>query len=118
MKIRIYTAEKDTEKTIYFPTGFLLSKVGMYFLAKALSSQSRKDYEKKIEEAWKNQNDMDMDDLLSPDEVQRAERLDPPLTQEQAMELFTALKNSKYLLHGLPLVSIDDPDGVRVRIDL
>lgn len=118
MKIRIYTAEKDSEKTISFPTGLLLSKVGMYFMAKALSSQSRKEYEKKIDEAWKNQNDMDMDELLSPEEVQQAERLDPPITQEQALELFTALKNSKYLLHGLPLISIDDPDGTRVRIDL
>lgn len=118
MKIRIYNPEKDGEKVIWIPTGFLFSKVGMYFLAKAMTSQARKDYEKKIESAWKTQGDVDMDDLISLEEVQQAEHLDPPITEEQARELFTALKNSKYLMHGLPLLSIDSADGLRVRIDL
>ena len=118
MKIRIYTPDKDMEKTITIPTGLLFSKVGMYFLSKAASRQARKDYEKKLESLWKSQHDLDVDDLIPLDEMQQAERLDPPLTQEQALEMFTALKNSKYLMHGLPLLSIDNADGMRIRLDL
>lgn len=118
MKIRIYHAAEDTEKTIWLPTGFLFSRVGMYLMSKGISRQSRKDYESKLEQVWKSHNDLDVDDLLPLEDVQKAERLEAPITQEQAMELFTALKNSKYLLHGLPLISIDQADGVRVRIDL
>ncbi len=117
MKIRIYKPEVEKEKTIWIPTGFLFSRVGMYFLSKAMSAQARKDYEKKLEEAWKASNDLDVDDLLSIEDVQKAEQLDPPITEEQARELFTALKNSKYLMRGLPLVSIESND-VRVRVDL
>lgn len=114
MKVRIYDPAKDGEKTITIPTGFLFSKVGMYFMAKLTALQARKDYDKKMESLWK----ADMDDLLTPEDVQKAERLAPPISQDQAMELFTALKNSKYLMHGLPLVSIEHADGSRVRIDL
>lgn len=114
----MYSAADDAEKTIWLPTGFLFSKAGMYLMSKGISRQSRKEYENKLEQVWKSQNDAAVDDLLPLEDVQAAERLEPPITQEQAMELFTALKNSKYLLHGLPLISIDHADGDRVRIDL
>ena len=52
------------------------------------------------------------------EDVQKAECLTPPITEKQARELFTALKDSKYLLRGLPLISIETPGGVRTRIDL
>lgn len=115
MKIRIYIPDEDKEKVITIPTGFLFSRVGMYFAAKLASSKARKDYDKKVAELWKNG---DLDDMLSIDDVQAAEKLPPPITEEQAKELFTALKNARYLMGGLPLASIDSADGTRVRIDL
>jgi hypothetical protein len=51
------------------------------------------------------------------EDVQQAERLTPPITEEQARELFTALRDSKYLMGGLPLVSFEKED-IRLRIDL
>lgn len=118
MKIRIYKPEKDTEKVIWIPTGFLFSRVGMYFMAKMTTSQSRKKYEQKLSEISRYGWDADPDELLSMEDVQKAERLTPPITEAQAKELFTALRDSKYLLQGLPLVSIESPDGTRTRIDL
>ena len=90
----------------------------MYFLAKLTSAQARKDYEKKLADLSRSGWDADPDDLLTVDDIQQAERLTPPITEAQAKELFTALRDSKYLLRGLPLVSIETPDGVRTRIDL
>lgn len=120
MKIRVFHTEDDKEKnlTIWIPTGFLFSRVGMYILSRMVSGKARKDYDKAVEELWKSGGDAALDDLVTLEDVQAAERLTPPITQEQARELFTALRDSKYLLKGLPLVSIDDPDGVRLRIDL
>lgn len=118
MKIRIYNPDEDIEKTIWIPTGFLFSKVGMFFLAKLTSAQARKDYEEKLVNLSRSGWDSDPDDLLTVDDVQQAERLTPPISEAQAKELFTALRDSKYLLRGLPLVSIETPDGVRTRIDL
>lgn len=115
MKIRIYNPEKDSEKTITIPTGFLFSRMGMYFASKMLTSHSRKEYDKKVAELWKNG---DMDDVISIDDVQAAEKLTPPISEAQAKELFTALKDSRYLMGGLPLLSIDTPEGMRVRVDL
>ena len=115
MKIRIYTPEKDTEKVITIPTGFLFSRVGMYILSKMVVSNARKEYDKKVSELWKTG---DIDSMFSIDDVQAAEKLPPPLTEEQARELFTALKDSRYLMGGLPLVSIEEKDGVRLRVDL
>lgn len=118
MKIRIYNPQKDSDKTFWIPTGFLFSKVGMHLLAKSASTQARKEYEKKLEAAWRTQGDLNVDDLISLEDVQQAEHLDPPITEEQAQEMFAALKDSKYLMHGLPLVSVESADGFRVRIDL
>lgn len=118
MKIRIYVPDEDTEKRIWIPTGFLFSRVGMYFLAKLTSAQARKEYEQKLNELSRSGWDADPDDLLTVEDVQRAERLTPPITEAQARELFTALRDSKYLLRGLPLVSIETPEGVRTHIDL
>ena len=118
MKIRIYDAKKDSDKTFWIPTGFLFSKVGMYLLAKSTSAQARKDYEKKLEAAWRTQGEVDVDDLISLEDVQQAERIDPPITEEQAREMFAALKDSKYLMHGLPLFSLESAKGMRIRIDL
>ncbi len=115
MKIRIYGPEQDLEKTITIPTGFLFSRVGMYFAAKLMSSQARKEYDKKVAELWKSG---DLDDMISIDDVQAAEKLSPPITQEQAREMFAALKDSRYLMGGLPLVSIDTAEGTRIRVDL
>ena len=56
--------------------------------------------------------------MISIDDVQAAEKLPPPITEAQAKELFTALKDSRYLMGGLPLASIDSPDGMKVRVDL
>ena len=50
MKIRTYIPDEDSEKTIWIPTGFLFSRVGMYFLAKLASAQARKEYEQKLTE--------------------------------------------------------------------
>lgn len=118
MKIRFYNPEKDSDKTFCLPTGFLFSKAGMHLLAKSVSAQARKEYEKKLEAAWRAQGEVDVDDLISLEDMQQAERLDPPITQEQAQEMFTALKNSKYLMRGLPLFSLESAKGYRVRIDL
>lgn len=118
MKIRIYDTQKDSDKTFWIPTGFLFSKVGMYLLAKSTSAQARKEYEKKLEAAWHAQDDLDVDDLISLEDVQQAERLDPPITEEQARKMFAALKDSKYLMHGLPLFSLESTKGLRIRIDL
>ena len=118
MKIRIYKPEKDTEKVYWIPTGFLFSKVGMYFMAKMTTSQARKKYEQQLSEMNRTGWDADPDDFITVDDVQKAERLTPPITEAQAKELFTALRDSKYLLRGLPLISIETPDGVRTRVDL
>lgn len=118
MKIRIYTPERDADKTIWIPTGFLFSKPGMYILSKLASAQARKEYEQKLVALSREGWDADPDDLLTVEDVHRAERLTPPITEAQAKELFTALRDSKYLLRGLPLVSVETTDGERVRIDL
>ncbi|MBQ8312180.1 MAG: hypothetical protein IJX84_03105 [Clostridia bacterium] len=118
MKIRIYDPQKDSDKTFWLPTGFLFSKAGMHLLAKSASAQARKDYEKKLETIWRTRDELDVDDLVSLEDVQQAERLDPPITEEQAREMFAALKDSKYLMHGLPLFSLESTKGFRVRIDL
>ena len=118
MKIRIYNPQKDSDKTFCLPTGFLFSKVGLYLMAKSVSAQARKEYEKKLEAAWRTRGELDVDDLVSLEDVQQAERLDPPITEEQAREMFAALKDSKYLMHGLPLFSLESSKGFRVRIDL
>ena len=115
MKIRIYDPEKDSEKTICIPTGFLFSRVGMYVCARMLTSRSRKEYNKKLDDLWRSG---DLDSMVSLEDVQAAEKLPPPITEEQARELFTALKNSRYLMGGLPLASIESADGLRVRVDL
>lgn len=115
MKIRIYDPENDLEKTITIPTGILFSRLGMYCASKMVASKARKDYDKKVADLWKTG---DIDTVISIDDVQAAEKLPPPITEDQARELFTALKNSRYLMGGLPLVSIDSADGTRVRVDL
>ncbi len=115
MKIRVYIPDEDKEMNFTIPTGFLFSRVGMYLAAKMVSSKARKEYDKKAAELWKSG---DPDDMLSIDDVQAAEKLPPPITEEQAKELFTALKDSRYLMGGLPLASIDTADGVKVRVDL
>ena len=115
MKIRIYTPEKDSEKVFTIPTGFLFSRVGMYIASRMMASKSRKEYDKKVEALWKSG---DWDDVISIDDVQAAEKLPPPITEAQAKELFTALKDSRYLMGGLPLVSIESADGLKVRVDL
>lgn len=115
MKIRIYNPEKDAEKTITIPTGFLFSRLGMYIAAKMISSSARKEYDKKAAELWKSG---DLDDMISIDDMQAAEKLSPPITEAQAKEMLTALRDSRYLMGGLPLLSVDIADGTRVRIDL
>ena len=115
MKIRIFIPDEDKNMTFTIPTGFLFSRVGMYFAAKMVSSKARKEYDKKAAELWKSG---DLDDMLSIDDVQAAEKLPPPITEEQAKELFTALRDSRYLMGGLPLASIDTAEGVKVRVDL
>ena len=115
MKIRIYIPEEDKEKTITIPTGFLFSRVGMYIASRMMSSQARKDYDKKVAALWRSG---DLDDMISLEDVQAAEKLPPPITAEQAKEMLTALRDSRYLMGGLPLASIDTAEGVKVRIDL
>lgn len=115
MKIRIYIPGEDTEKVISIPTGFLFSRVGIYFASKLMASKSRKKYDKKVADLWKTG---DLDSMISIDDVQAAEKLPSPISEEQAKELFTALKDSRYLMGGLPLASIDTADGVKVRVDL
>lgn len=119
MKIRIYHADEDKEKVIWLPTGFLFSRVGLYFAAKLFSRQARKDYNKALEAAWKTDTDQALpDDLISYDEIARAEKLKPPISEQQAREFLQALGESRYLMHGLPLFSVDSPEGLKVRIDL
>lgn len=115
MKIRIYHSEENTEKVITIPTGFLFSRLGMYIISRMISRQARREYDRKVAELWRSG---DIDSMISIDDVQAAERLTPPITEEQAREMFIALKDSRYLMGGLPLVSIDNPDGFRLRIDL
>lgn len=115
MKIHIYIPDEDKDLKLTIPTGFLFSKVGMYFASKLMVSKARREYDKKVADLWKTG---DIDSVISIDDVQAAEKLPPPITEEQARELFTALKNSRYLMGGLPLVSIDSADGTRVRVDL
>lgn len=115
MKIRIYEPEEDKEKIITIPTGFLFSRVGMYVAAKMMSAQARKDYDKKAAALWKSG---DLDDMISLEDIQAAEKLPPPITAEQAKELLTALRDARYLMGGLPLASIDTAEGVKIRVDL
>lgn len=115
MKIRIYIPDEDSEKVITIPTGFLFSKLGMYIASKLMTSKARKEYDKKAAELWKSG---DLDDFITPADEQAAEKLTPPITQEQAREMLTALRDSRYLMGGLPLASIDSADGTRVRVDL
>ena len=115
MKIRIYNPEEDKQMNITIPTGFLFSRVGMYVASKMMSSKARKDYDKKVADLWKNG---DLDDMITLEDMQAAEKLPPPLTAEQAKELLTALRAARYLMGGLPLVSIDTADGTKGRVDL
>lgn len=115
MKIRVYNPDEDKEMVFTIPTGFLFSRVGIYFASKLAASSARKEYDKKVAELLKRG---DWDDMISIDDVQAAEKLAPPITEAQARELFAALKESRYLMGGLPLVSIDTSDGTRVRVDL
>ncbi len=115
MKIRICVPEEGSEKVITLPTGFLFSRLGVYFFSKMISSQARKDYDKKAAELWKSG---DLDDMLSPEDIENAEKLPPPITAAQARELLTALKDARYLMGGLPLLSIDHGSGVKLRVDL
>ncbi len=115
MKIRMIDRE-DKEKTIWVPTGFLFSKLGIYLISGAITRRARREYDQAISSRFRDGDDID--DLITLDDVQAAERLDPPITEEQARELLTTLRDSKYLLGGLPLVSIEETDGRRIRIDL
>lgn len=115
MKIHIYIPDEDKDVKLTIPTGFLFSKVGMYIASRLMASSARKEYEKKAAALWKSG---DLDDVISIDDVQAAEKLAPPITDAQARELLAALKNSRYLMGGLPLASIDTADGVKVRVDL
>ena len=115
MKIRIYIPDEDKDLKFTIPTGFLFSNLGMYIASRMMASESRKEYEKKAAALWKSG---DLDDIISLDDMQAAERLTPPLTAAQAKELLNELKDSRYLMGGLPLASIDMSDGVKIRIDL
>lgn len=115
MKIRIYISDEDKEKVITIPTGFLFSRVGMYIASRLMASNARKEYDKKVATLWKSG---DLDDVISLDDMQAAEKLAPPITAAQAREMLAALKDSRYLMGGLPLASIDTEDGTKVRVDL
>ena len=115
MKIRIYIPDEDKDLTFTIPTGFLFSKVGMYIASRLMASSARKEYDKKVAALWKSG---DLDDVISLDDVQAAEKLTPPITAAQAREMLAALKDSRYLMGGLPLASIDTADGTKVRVDL
>jgi len=115
MKIRVYIPDEDKELKFTIPTGFLFSKVGMYIASKLMASNARKEYDKKVAALWKSG---DLDDMISLDDMQAAEKLTPPITDAQAREMLAALKDSRYLMGGLPLVSIDTADGTKVRVDL
>jgi len=115
MKIHIYIPDEDKDVKLTIPTGFLFSKVGMYISSRMMASSARKEYEKKAAALWKSG---DLDDMISLDDMQAAEKLTPPITDAQAREMLAALKDSRYLMGGLPLVSIDTADGTKVRVDL
>ena len=115
MKIRIYIPDENKDLKLSIPTGFLFSRLGMYIASRMMASNARKEYEKKAAALWKSG---DLDDMISLDDMQAAERLTPPITAEQARELLTALKDARYLMGGLPLASIDTAEGVKVRVDL
>ena len=115
MKIRIYEPQEDREKVITIPTGLLFSRLGMYIASKAMSSHARKEYEEKAAALWKSG---DLDDVITLDDVQAAEKLPSPITPEQARELLAALRDARYFMGGLPLASIDTAEGVKVRVDL
>ena len=115
MKIRVYIPDEDKELKFTIPTGFLFSKVGMYIASKLMASNARKEYDKKVAALWKSG---DLDDMISLDDMQAAEKLTPPITDAQAREMLAALKDSRYLMGGLPLASIDTADGTKVRVDL
>ncbi len=114
MKIRIYSPE-EIEKNITIPTGFLFSRLGIYLASRMVSSQARKEYDKKVADLWKSG---DLDDMISLEDMQAADKLTPPITEDEAKELLRALKDARYLMGGLPLVSIETADGVRLRVDL
>lgn len=115
MKIQIYIPDEDKDIKLTIPTGFIFSKLGMYIASRMMASSARKEYEKKAAALWKSG---DLDDVISIDDVQAAEKLAPPITDAQARELLTALKDSRYLMGGLPLASIDTAHGVKLRVDL
>lgn len=115
MKIRVYIPDEDKDLKFTIPTGFLFTRLGMYIASKLMSSQARKEYDKKVTALWKSG---DLDDMISIDDVQAAEKLTPPITEAQAREMLAALKDARYLMGGLPLVSIDSADGTKVRVDL
>ena len=115
MTIRIYIPDEDKEMKFLIPTGLLFTRLGMYIAARMMASSSRKEYDKKVAALWKSG---DLDDIISPEDVEAAEKLPPPITAQQARELLTALKDSRYLMGGLPLVSVDTQDGTKVRVDL
>ena len=115
MKIRVYIPDEDKDLKFTVPTGFLFTRLGMYIASKLMSSQARKEYDKKVTAMWKSS---DLDDMISIDDVQASEKLTPPITEAQAREMLTALKDARYLMGGLPLVSIDSADGTKVRVDL
>ncbi len=115
MKIRIYSPEEASEKVITIPIGFLFSRLGIYLASRMVSSQARKEYDKKVTDLWKAG---DLDDMISPEDIENAEKLPPPITAEEAKELLRALRDSRYLMGGLPLLSIDNADGLRLRVDL
>ncbi len=115
MKIRIIDRE-DKERAIWVPTGVLFSKLGLFLLTKLITRKSRREYEQNI--AVRFREGADIDDLITLEDMQAADRLSPPITEAQAYELLTALKDSKYLMGGLPLVSIEMVSGDRIRVDL
>ena len=115
MKIRIYTPEDDKDLKFTIPTGFLFTRLGMYIASRLMVSSARKEYDKKVAALWKSG---DLDDMISLEDMQAAEKITPPITAAQAREILAALKDSRYLMGGLPLISVDEADGTKVRIDL
>ena len=80
-----------------------------------MASSARKEYALKAAELWKAG---DIDSILTIEDMQAAEKLPPPITEAEVRELFTALRDSRYLMGGLPLASLDSADGTRLRVDL
>ena len=115
MNIRIYIPDEDKDLKFTIPTGFLFTRLGMYIASRLMASTARKEYDKKAAALWRGG---DLDDMISMDDVQAAEKLTPPITAAQAKELLAALKDARYLMGGLPLASIDTADGTKVRVDL